>query len=121
MRLLVLSLLFTVTLWAQNPYPQDYFRSPMDIPIHPSGTFGELRTNHFHAGLDFRTEQREGLPVYAAADGYISRIKVSSYGYGTALYIDHPNGYTTLYGHLQQYSERIEAYVRAKQYDKKNF
>lgn len=121
MRLLLLSLLFTATLWAQNPYPQDYFRSPMDIPIHPSGTFGELRTNHFHAGLDFRTEQREGLPVYAAADGYVSRIKVSSYGYGTVLYIDHPNGYTTVYGHLQQYAEKIEAYVRAKQYEKKSF
>ncbi len=121
MRLLLLSLLFTATLWAQQPYPQDYFRSPMDIPIHPSGTFGELRTNHFHAGLDFRTQQREGLPVYAAADGYVSRIRVSAYGYGTALYIDHPNGYTTLYGHLQGYSEKIDAFVRAKQYEKKSF
>ena len=121
MRLLLLSLLFTATLLAQQPYPQDYFRSPMDIPIHPSGTFGELRTNHFHAGLDFRTEQREGLPVYAAADGYVSRMKVSSYGYGTVLYIDHPNGFTTVYGHLQQYAEKIEAYVRAKQYEKKSF
>lgn len=121
MRVLLLTLLFTATLWAQQPYPQDYFRSPMDIPIHPSGTFGELRTNHFHAGLDFRTEQREGLPVYAAADGYVSRIRVSAYGYGTALYIDHPNGYTTLYGHLQGYSEKIDAFVRAKQYEKKSF
>ncbi|MFD2603210.1 M23 family metallopeptidase [Flavobacterium suzhouense] len=121
MRLLLLSLLFTVTLWAQNPYPQDYFRSPMDIPIHPSGTFGELRTNHFHAGLDFRTEQREGLSVFAAADGYVSRIKVSSYGYGTVLYIDHPNGYTTVYGHLSAYADKIESYVRAKQYEKKSF
>lgn len=121
MRLLLLSLLFTATLLAQQPYPQDYFRSPMDIPIHPSGTFGELRTNHFHAGLDFRTEQREGLPVYAAADGYVSRMKVSSYGYGTVLYIDHPNGYTTVYGHLQQYAEKLEAYVRSKQYEKKSF
>lgn len=121
MRLFVLFLLFTTALFAQQPYPQDYFRSPMDIPIHPSGTFGELRTNHFHSGLDFRTEQREGLPVFAAANGYVSRIRVSSYGYGTALYIDHPNGYTTLYAHLQKYSPRIEAYVRAKQYEKKTF
>jgi murein DD-endopeptidase MepM/ murein hydrolase activator NlpD len=121
MRFYHLLLLFTATVFAQTQYPQDYFRSPMDIPVNPSGTFGELRTNHFHAGLDFRTQQKEGLPVYAAADGYISRIKVSSYGYGTALYIDHPDGYTTLYGHLQQYAPAIEAYVRAKQYEKKSF
>lgn len=121
MRLFVLFFLFTTALFAQQPYPQDYFRSPMDIAIHPSGTFGELRTNHFHSGLDFRTEQKEGLPVFAAADGYVSRIRVSSYGYGTALYIDHPNGFTTLYAHLQRYSPRIDAYVRAKQYEKKIF
>jgi len=121
MRCCIFFLLFGLTLWAQTPYPQDYFRSPMNIPIHPSGTFGELRGNHFHAGLDFRTNQKEGLPVYAAAAGFISRIKVSSYGYGTALYIDHPNGYTTLYGHLSSYGPKIEAYVRAKQYEKKSF
>jgi len=121
MRFCIFFVLFSLTLWAQTPYPQDYFRSPMDIPIHPSGTFGELRNNHFHAGLDFRTNQKEGLPVYAAAAGYVSRIKVSSYGYGTALYIDHPNGYTTLYGHLSAYGPKIEAYVRAKQYEKKSF
>ena len=121
MRFCIFFVLFSITLWAQTPYPQDYFRSPMDIPIHPSGTFGELRTNHFHAGLDFRTNQKEGLSVFAAAAGYVSRIKVSSYGYGTALYIDHPNGFTTLYGHLSAYSPKIEAYVRAKQYEKKSF
>jgi murein DD-endopeptidase MepM/ murein hydrolase activator NlpD len=121
MRFCIFFVLFSATVWAQTPYPQDYFRSPMDIPIHPSGTFGELRTNHFHAGLDFRTNQKEGLPVYAAGAGFISRIKVSSYGYGTALYIDHPNGFTTLYGHLSSYGPKIEAYVRAKQYEKKSF
>lgn len=93
----------------------------MDLSIHASGTFGELRNNHFHAGLDFRTQQKTGFPVFAAASGYVSRIRVSSYGYGTALYIDHPNGFTTLYGHLLQYSPKIEAYVRAKQYEMKSF
>ena len=93
----------------------------MDLPVHASGTFGELRSNHFHAGLDFRTNQKEGYPVFAAADGYISRIKVSSYGYGTALYIDHPNGFTTLYGHLSAYGPGIEEYVRKIQYEKKSF
>ncbi|AWH85333.1 M23 family peptidase [Flavobacterium album] len=121
MRSFLLFLLYASAAFAQQQYPQDFFRSPMDIPIHPSGTFGELRTNHFHAGLDFRTNQKEGLPVYAAAEGYVSRIKVSTYGYGTALYIDHPNGFTTLYGHLQQYAPKIEAYVRAKQYEKQSF
>jgi murein DD-endopeptidase MepM/ murein hydrolase activator NlpD len=93
----------------------------MDLPVHPSGTFGELRGNHFHAGLDFRTKQKEGFPVYAVADGYVSRIKVSSYGYGTVLYIDHPNGYTSVYAHLQKYSPKIDKYVREKQYEKKTF
>ena len=121
MRFCITFLLFAVAAFAQDQYPKDYFRSPMDIPLHPSGTFGEPRTNHFHAGLDFRTKQKEGLPIYAAGAGYVSRIRVSSYGYGTALYIDHPNGYTTLYGHLQKYSAKIDDYVRAKQYDKKSF
>lgn len=114
-------LLCATTVFGQQHYPQDYFRSPMDLPVHPSGTFGELRNNHFHAGLDFRTRQSEGHPVYAAADGYVSRVRVSTYGYGTALYIDHPNGYTTVYGHLQKYSPKIDAFVRAKQYEKKSF
>lgn len=121
MRLYLLMFLCSAGLFAQQPYPKDYFRSPLDLPVHPSGTFGELRNNHFHSGLDFRTKQRTGIPVFAAAAGYVSRIRVSSYGYGTALYIDHPNGYTTLYGHLLEYSPKIEAYVRAKQYEKKSF
>ena len=121
MRFLSFLLLYTSVLFAQNPYPENYFQSPMDLPVHPSGTFGELRSNHFHAGLDYRTEQRTGFPVYAAAEGYVSRIRVSSYGYGTAIYIDHPNGYTTLYGHLSEYAPKIEAYVRAKQYEKQVF
>ncbi|MFN8777215.1 MAG: M23 family metallopeptidase [Flavobacteriales bacterium] len=102
-------------------YPQNYFRSPLDIPLHLSGNFGELRTNHFHSGIDIKTEQREGLPVYAVADGHISRIKVSPIGYGYALYIDHPNGYTTVYGHLQRYSERIADYVMREQYAARSF
>ncbi len=76
---------------AQNPYPQNYFRSPLDISLVLSGTFAELRSNHFHSGLDIKTQQREGLKVYAAASGYVSRIKISHWGYGKALYITHPN------------------------------
>jgi murein DD-endopeptidase MepM/ murein hydrolase activator NlpD len=102
-------------------YPQNYFRSPLDIPLHLSGNFGELRTNHFHAGIDIKTNQQEGLKVYAVADGHVSRIKVSPVGYGYALYLDHPNGYTTVYGHLQRYNERILEYVKREQYDGKTF
>ncbi|MFL9843806.1 M23 family metallopeptidase [Flavobacterium rhizosphaerae] len=121
-RFLAVSLIISATAFAQGqPYPENYFRAPMDLPVHASGTFGELRNNHFHAGLDYRTNQKEGYPVYAAANGYVSRIKVSSYGYGTCLYIDHPNGYTTVYGHLSEYAPKIDAYVRAKQYEKQSF
>ncbi len=102
-------------------YPTEYFRSPLDIPINLSGTFGELRPNHFHSGLDIRTNNVEGLPVYASADGIIIRIKVSAFGYGKALYIAHPNGYTTVYGHLQKFSDKIEAYVKEQQYKQKSF
>ncbi|MBE99480.1 M23 family metallopeptidase [Flavobacterium coralii] len=121
MSLRYILLLIASASFAQDPYPQDYFRSPMDLPVHPSGTFGEIRTNHFHAGLDYRTKQSIGHPVYAAAEGYVSRIKVSPYGYGTALYIDHPNGYTTVYGHLSAYAPKIDSVVRAKQYEKQTF
>lgn len=115
----ILSVLASQFIFAQ--YPKDYFRSPLDIPINLSGTFGELRPNHFHSGLDIRTNNVEGLPVYAAADGIIIRIKVSAFGYGKALYIAHPNGYTTVYGHLQKFSDKIEAYVKEQQYKQKSF
>lgn len=86
-----------------------------------SGNFGELRPNHFHSGFDFKTNQKEGLPVLASAEGYVSRIKISAVGYGKALYITHPNGYTTVYGHLQKANGAIEAYIKKNQYDQKSF
>lgn len=121
MRFSLLFLLFTISVFGQNDYPKDYFRSPLDIPLYLSGTFGELRGNHFHTGLDFKTQQKEGLNVYAAADGYVSRIKISTWGYGKAIYITHPNGYTTVYGHLQKASPVIEAYIKKMQYAQKSF
>lgn len=102
-------------------YPQGYFRSPVELPIALSGTFSELRANHFHSGLDIRTNAREGLPIHAAADGYVSRIVVSPTGYGNALYLTHPNGYTTVYGHLQRFSPAIAAYVKRLQYEQQRF
>ena len=106
---------------AQTPYPQDYFTSPLDITLVLSGTFAELRSNHFHSGLDIKTQGKEGFKTYAAAAGYVSRIKISHYGYGKALYITHPNGYTTVYAHLQKFSPTIEAYVKKQQYLKELF
>ncbi len=106
---------------AQNPYPQDYFKSPLDITLVLAGTFAELRSNHFHSGLDIKTQQREGLNVYAAAEGYVSRIKISHFGYGKALYITHPNGYTTVYAHLKKFAPKIEEFIKKYQYEKESF
>lgn len=97
-------------------YPQTYFSSPLDLPPIIASNFGELRSNHFHSGLDFKTNQREGYPVYAPADGYISRIRVQIGGGGNALYVTHPNGYTTVYMHLKRYNERISQTLKTYQY-----
>ena len=105
---------------AQN-HPIDYFQAPLDIPLILSGTFGELRSNHFHAGIDIKTQGASGHKVYAVADGYVSRIKVSPWGYGKALYITHPNGYTSVYAHLSKYHGSIEEHVKAAQYSRESF
>ena len=110
----------SATAFAQN-YPLDYFRSPLDIPLRLAGTFGELRNNHFHAGIDIKTNRRIGLPVYATADGYISRIKVAIWGYGKVIYINHPNGYTTVYAHLNKFGDEIQEYVKNIQYEKESY
>lgn len=107
--------------YTQEEYPKDAFRPPLDIPIILAGTFGELRSNHFHAGIDIKTQQREGLPVYAIGEGTVTRIKVSLWGYGKVIYIAHPNGYTSVYGHLQKFSPKIEEYIKKIQYQKKSF
>src|SRR5690349_17979033 len=88
---LVGCLLFSATLLQAQVanYPKNYFRSPLNIPMQLVANFGELRTNHWHMGLDIRTQQRENLPVYAAAEGYISRIKIEPFGFGRAIYINH--------------------------------
>ncbi len=92
-------------------YPKDYFRYPLDLPPKIVGSFGELRPNHFHSGLDFRTNQQDGYPIHAAADGFVSRLRVQFGGFGNAIYITHPNGFTTVYGHLQSFSPEIAKLV----------
>ncbi len=108
-------------LLAQNGGSETRFRPPLDIPIILSGTFGELRSNHFHAGIDIKTQQRQGLPVFSVEDGTVTRIKVSHWGYGKVLYVAHPNGYTTVYAHLQKFGPKIEDYVKALQYKKQQY
>ncbi len=88
-----------------------YFRSPLDVPLKLTGTFGELRSNHFHSGLDIATEGVTGLPVYACAEGFVRRINISPWGYGTAVYIQHPNGLTTVYGHLEGLEGALAEYI----------
>ena len=121
MKKILVLFLFTCGSYAQSPYPQDYFKNPMDITTILSGTFGELRSNHFHSGIDIKTKQKTGLKVYTTAMGHVSRIKISHYGYGKALYITHPNGYTSVYAHLKKFSPKIEAYIKRLQYDKESF
>lgn len=96
-------------------------KSPLKIPLLLSGNYGELRNNHFHTGLDFKTQGRTGLPIYAVDKGYVSRISVSPYGYGLALYIDHPSGITTVYGHLDHFAPYIDKIVKQKQYEEESF
>jgi hypothetical protein len=106
---------------SQEKYPKDYFRNPLGIPTVLAGTFGELRSNHFHSGVDIKTQGKEGLKIYAPADGYVSRIKVAQYGFGRALYITHPNGFTTVYAHLSKYNDKIQEYVKGIQYKKEHY
>ncbi len=107
----------------QALFQKGYFQYPIYAGQKGSlaGGIGDLRTNHFHAGIDVRTQAREGLPVQAAAEGYISKIKTQTNGYGNVLFIKHPNGLTTVYGHLQRFNDEIANYIRQKQYEWKTF
>lgn len=114
--------LFSVTtLHAQEQSIKTHFRPPVGFPMYLSGTFGELRANHFHSGIDIKTDGVTGKKVYAVASGYISRIKVSLHGYGNALYITHPDGYMTVYGHLKRFIPEIQQFVRKIQYQRQSF
>lgn len=107
---------------SKKDYPKDYFRSPVNGPIKLSGSCGELRSNHFHMGIDIKPQQRSvAEPIYAAAEGFVTRIVVAPRGYGNGIYIQHPNGYTTVYGHLKTFNDKINAYVKELQYQDKTF
>ena len=115
-RSLILGLLLTTSLLsAQSAFAPS---PPLDIPLVLSGTFAELRGNHFHGGIDIKTQGRSGLKIYSVAAGYVSRIAVNPYGYGNALYLRHPEGYTTVYGHLNAFYPELEAWVEEQLRDR---
>ncbi|WP_083227841.1 M23 family metallopeptidase [Mucilaginibacter sp. PPCGB 2223] len=99
-----------------HQYPKDVFRYPLDLPPTTAGSFGELRSNHFHSGLDFKTNQTTGYPVHAVYDGYVSRIRIQFGGFGRAVYITHPNGFVSVYGHLERLAPELAKIVRDYQY-----
>lgn len=113
--------LISISLNSQSKFPSNYFSNPLDSDLILNGTFGELRSSHFHSGIDFKTRFKEGLKVYSSADGYVSRISIKHGGFGKALYINHPNGYTTVYAHLKNFNKEIEDYIKALQYRKKSY
>lgn len=116
--LLSLYFLFSSSVFGQinSQYPKYYFRNPLGIPMELTANLGELRFNHWHMGLDLRTQRKENLPVYAAAAGYITKIRIEPYSYGRSIFINHPNGMTTVYGHLNDFFPALEKYVTGQQY-----
>ena len=115
-RVLLLLLIFSLSVFSQV-VNQINFRSPIGIPIALSGNFGELRSNHFHTGLDIKTNGSINYRIYAIDSGYVSRINISHWGYGKAIYVSHPNGFTSVYAHLDHFPEKIERVIRKKQYE----
>src|SRR5512133_2366985 len=103
------------------PKDKNIFRPPLKIPVLLSANFGELRIDHFHSGIDIKTEGTTGKEVVASSDGYIYRISVSPGGFGKALYVRHPSGYSTVYAHLDRFIPEIEEYVKTKQYERESF
>ena len=107
----------------QLSYPKGYFL----FPINPNqqnflaGGMGDLRSDHFHAGIDIKTQGREGLPVYATGDGYISEVRVQTSGYGNVIFITHPNGFVSVYGHLKTFAEPLASYIKKKRIESQTF
>lgn len=124
MRFLSLFIFLVILLNSVQPQPvgvRPHYINPVDIPMRLAGTFGELRANHFHGGIDIKTQQVEGKPIYAIADGFISRINVSPVGYGKSLYIEHSDGKTSVYAHLREFNPQIASFVLKEQYQRESF
>ena len=121
MKRYIIAILLSCSVLHAQEIMHEKFASPFDFPLSLSANFGELRANHLHGGLDFKTQGVIDKPIHCIADGYVSRITVSSGGYGNALYISHPNGYTSVYGHLNSFIPAISRYVEQYQYDHETF
>jgi hypothetical protein len=123
--LFIACLFLSTSAYSQKPEsPQNTktgFVSPLDIPLLLSSNYGEYRSGHFHAGVDFKTQQVEGKKVFAADSGYVYRIAVLLWGYGNVIYIKHPSGKITVYGHLSKFVPALEQYVKEQQYRKKSY
>lgn len=119
--ILLISTVGRAQLFPAKDYPRDYFAYPLEAKVGVVANFGELRPNHFHMGLDCRTEQVQNKRVLAAADGYIARIKIEPWGFGRSIYINHPNGLSTLYAHLNDFYPELETYVKQQQYALKSW
>lgn len=119
-KILIFFLLLCSCLYSQTEFFPQY-PNPVKIPVYLSATFAEIRTNAFHAGVDIRTQGVEGKEVFAVADGYVSRIGVSPFGYGKVLYITHDDGFTSVYAHLSKFNKKIGEFVKMKQYENKSF
>src|SRR5574343_273847 len=116
--LVILLYFFGQTAFSQT---KQTYRSPLNIPLAISANFGELRPNHFHMGVDFKTNGVEGLSLFAVEDGFISRVKVSPFGYGKVIYIDHPNGVTSVYAHCSVFKGKLDSLVKITQEKEQNF
>jgi hypothetical protein len=111
----------TAQIFPAKNYPQGYFQWPVIAKHVLAANFGELRPNHYHIGLDCKTDQRENVPVVAAADGYIAKVKIEPFGFGRCIYINHPNGLTTLYAHLNDFYPALEKYITSLQYSQQSW
>ena len=122
MRFFSIILSYTILIGVAYPAYSQQYRYPVTIPPALSGNFGELRSNHFHSGVDFKTQQVVNKPIVSIEDGYVSRISVAPGGYGLALYIDHPStGHTSVYAHLNSFSDKIADWVTRQQYELERF
>lgn len=117
----VISFCLSASFGFSQSIPTYDYHPPLKIPLVLSANFGELRPNHFHMGVDFKTNGKIGYNLYSIDDGYVSRVKVSTHGYGKVVYIDHPNGITSVYAHCSEFKGKIDSLVKAAQKEEQNF
>ena len=102
-------------------YPKSSFSYPVKIPVSLAGNYGECRPNHFHSGIDIRTNQQENISLFSIGQGYISRVSISEKGFGNCLFINHPGGFTSVYAHCNLFIGSLASYVKVQQYKQKKW